>query len=86
MLNQPVCGGVDYSGDGYYFVTICLKEREYLFGQIISGKMHMNEFGLIVQQCWDDLPNHYPNLRLDEFVVMPNHIHGIMVIDNDGII
>ena len=78
--------GFDYSGDGYYFVTICLKYREYLFGQIINGKMYMNEYGLMVQQCWDDLPNHYPNLRLDEFVVMPNHVHGIMIIDNVGVV
>ncbi|MEI6684375.1 MAG: transposase [Bacteroidota bacterium] len=76
--------GYDYSGDGYYFVTICVKDRGFYLGFVRDGNMYLNEYGMIVQQCWFDLPNHYTNLRLDEFVVMPNHIHGIMVIDNAG--
>ncbi len=70
----------DYSSPGYYFVTICANKRECLFGEIIDRKMVMNEFGKIVQNCWDDLVNHYEWIQLDEFIVMPNHIHGILVI------
>jgi len=74
--------GWNYSSDGNYFVTICVKNREHLFGHISNGKMILNEYGNIVEQCWFDLPNHYPNIKLDAFCIMPNHIHGIVVIDN----
>lgn len=73
----------DYSENGYYFVTVCVKNREYLFGEIENGSMKINEYGTIVKKCWDDLGNHYENLQLGEFVIMPNHVHGIMIIDND---
>lgn len=72
----------DYTKDGSYFITICTDDRLPLFGNIRNGLMEMNEYGIIVTKCWNDLPNHYPNLILDEFVIMPNHIHGIMIIDN----
>ena len=73
----------DYSSNGYYFITICTKNRECILGEIENQEMILNENGKIVETCWFDLPNHYNNLRLDEFIVMPNHIHGIMVIDKD---
>lgn len=76
----------DYSINGLYFITICTKERLPFFGEIVDVGMKINSVGTIVKECWFDLPNHYPNLILDEFVVMPNHIHGIMVIDNSRII
>jgi len=75
--------GWDYSSNGYYFVTICTHNRDHLFGEIENGEMMLNEYGKIVEECWFDLPNHYDNLRLDTFVIMPNHIHGIMIIDNN---
>ena len=74
--------GWDYTSDGYYFVTICTHNREHLFGHIQHGQMVLNPYGQIVENGWNDLPNHYPNIRLDAFCVMPNHIHGIIVIDN----
>ncbi len=74
--------GCDYSSSGYYFVTICTKSREEYFGNVIDRKMKLNEYGHIVNQYWFDLPNHYENCQLDEFIVMPNHIHGIIVITN----
>lgn len=74
--------GWDYSSDGYYFITICVKNREPLLGHIEDGKMKPNVFGEIVQNCWYDLTNHYPNIQLDAFCIMPNHIHGIIVINN----
>lgn len=72
--------GYDYSQEGLYFITICVKNRECLLGTIIEGKMAVNEFGSIVENVWNNLPNHYPNIELGEFVIMPNHIHGIIAI------
>ena len=74
--------GFDYAKPGNYFITICTKDREPLFGEIIDGKIKLSESGKIVSDCWSDLPNHYPNIILDEFIVMPNHIHGIIIIRN----
>ena len=74
--------GWDYSRDGYYFVTVCIKNRENLLGGIFGDTMKLNEYGVIVNDCWIDLPNHYSNIKLDAFCIMPNHIHGIIVIDN----
>jgi putative transposase len=70
----------DYSQAGAYFITICTQNRECLFGEIINGKMILNGYGEMVLKCWSDLPNHYYNLILDSFVLMPNHLHGIMYI------
>jgi len=72
----------NYASDGWYFITICTKGRDNIFGIIEQGIMQLNEYGRIVEQCWFDLPGHYSNLLLDAFVVMPNHFHGIMIIDN----
>lgn len=73
----------DYSQPGGYFVTICTKDRENLFGEISDGKMIQNEYATILRRCWEDLPHHYPNIELDAFVVMPNHVHGIVIILDD---
>jgi putative transposase len=72
--------GYDYTQPGAYFITICTRGRECLFGEIIDGEMHLNEAGQIVVQTWQDLPNHISNVQLDAFVVMPNHVHGIIII------
>jgi REP element-mobilizing transposase RayT len=76
----------DYSQDGYYFITTCVKDRECIFGEIIDDSMKLNEYSIILKDCWFDLPNHYPNIKLDAFCIMPNHIHGIIVIDNPVIV
>ncbi|MCK4635355.1 MAG: transposase [Candidatus Moranbacteria bacterium] len=73
----------DYSQNGYYFVTICTKDKKYFFGEIKDGEMVLNDYGKIAKKCWLDLPNHYVNCQLDEFIFMPNHMHGIVIIDND---
>ena len=75
--------GYDYSQSGLYFITICTKNREHLFGQIINGVMCLNDYGEIAMQCWREIPQHYPNAVLHEYVVMPNHIHGIIEIIDD---
>jgi REP element-mobilizing transposase RayT len=77
--------GYDYARPGAYFVTICAQDRTYLFGDVVDGQMRLNEFGRIVREAWDDLPNHYPNVEMDAFVIMPNHIHGIIVFVGAGL-
>jgi REP element-mobilizing transposase RayT len=70
----------DYRQNGAYFVTICSHARLCLFGAVVNGEMAVNDWGSIIQACWDEIPAHYPMVELDVFVVMPNHVHGIVVI------
>ena len=71
----------DYSQAGHYYVTVCTKDRHECLGAIKDGAMIFNECGEIVDRYWAQIPQHYGNVRLDEFVVMPNHVHGIIIID-----
>jgi putative transposase len=70
----------DYGSPGYYFVTICTHQKQYLFGEIQAGCMGLNQAGQIAQAHWRRLAQHFAHIRLDAFVVMPNHIHGIIEI------
>ena len=72
--------GYDYSRAGAYFVTICIQNRECLFGEILDGKMLLNGAGRIVAGEWNHTTALRTNVELDEFVIMPNHIHGVVVI------
>lgn len=72
--------GFDYAQAGAYFVTICTQNRVSLFGDVVNGAVIPNAPGKIVLKAWGGLPDHYPHVRLDAFVVMPNHVHGIVVI------
>jgi putative transposase len=75
--------GYDYSAAGAYFITICVKNMVCTFGEIIKDSMELNELGKIVNHTWVDLPNHYKNIELSEFIIMPNHVHGIIhIIEN----
>jgi len=74
--------GYDYAQSGAYFITIVTQNRASLFGHVANGKMVLNDAGMATQNCWLEIPNHYPNVTLDEFVIMPNHIHGIIVIND----
>lgn len=77
--------GYDYSEPGAYFITICTHNNQTLFGKIIEGVMQLNDFGKIVQFTWEDLVNHVSGIELGPFVIMPNHIHGIIqIIDSDS--
>lgn len=75
--------GYDYSQAGYYFVTICCYQRQRLFGDIVNGAMQLNEYGEIVKQEWLRSAVIRTNIELDEFIVMPNHFHGIIIIDKN---
>lgn len=78
--------GYDYSRNGFYFVTICTKDREDFFGRIENDKMILNEYGKIAEKYWLEIPKHFSNCKLYEFVIMPNHVHGIVIIENDIIV
>jgi putative transposase len=70
----------DYSNPGSYFITICTKDRVHHFGEIENQTMHLSHAGIVVDVLWHEIKNHVPNISLDAFVVMPNHLHGILTI------
>jgi putative transposase len=70
----------DYSAPGAYFITIVTHGRICLFGDVINGQMRLSDRGLIAEDCWRDIPDHFPHIELGAFVVMPNHIHGILIL------
>ena len=75
----------DYSQSGAYFITLCAFNRECLFGNIVDVKMRLSPIGKIALRCWQEIPRHAPHVQLDEFVIMPNHIHGILMwFDNES--
>jgi REP element-mobilizing transposase RayT len=76
--------GYDYSQAGLYFITICAQDRKCLFGKIENDEMILNDAGLIANECWLEIPKHFPNAVLHEHIIMPNHVHGIVeLIQND---
>jgi REP element-mobilizing transposase RayT len=72
--------GYDYSQAGAYFITLCTQDRACLFGKVVNGEMRLNDAGRMVLAEWNRLPERFPQVVLDAFVVMPNHVHGILVI------
>ena len=74
--------GYDYSQQGADFVTVATNQRQRLFGDVFDGEIRVNAYGQITVQCWNDLVHHYSHVRRDEFVVMPNHVHGILVLNH----
>lgn len=72
--------GYDYTRAGAYFITVCIQGRAGLFGNVDDGEMRLNEAGRMVQSVWDEMPSFYPGVDIDEFIVMPNHIHGIVIL------
>ena len=74
-----------YSQAGAYFITVCTQERRALFGEIVDGEMVLNDAGRAVEHTWLAIPQHFPQVELDAFVVMPNHLHGIVVISGSPV-
>ena len=72
--------GYNYSSPGYYFVTICTRKRVEWFADIHANKVCLSAAGEIVQSQWNFLPTRFPGLKIDQFVIMPNHVHGIIVL------
>jgi REP element-mobilizing transposase RayT len=77
--------GYDYSQAGGYFVTVCTQDRKCLLGKVVNRKSKLNEFGKIVESVWLDLPKHHRHIELDSFVVMPNPVHGVIIIVGAGL-
>ena len=82
--SSPRLPGYPYDLTGAYYVTICTKGNESLFGSVQDGQIVLTPLGEIAQTTWLDLPNHYPHVRLDEYVIMPDHVHGIVVLIDDA--
>jgi len=74
--------GYDYARPGKYFITICTQRRKNYFGEVMKASMVLSGTGIIVRECWLNIPLHYPNVLLDEFIIMPDHLHGILIIMN----
>lgn len=71
----------DYGKNAAYFVTLCTQDRAHFFGEIENQKMVMKPLGYAAEKCWYEIPQHFPFVKLDAFVVMPDHVHGIIIID-----
>src|SRR5205823_3318514 len=71
----------DYSSNAAYFLTICTANRRHYFGEIINAEMRLSRIGQFANECWRNIPNHFPYFYLDAFVIMPNHVHGIVIIE-----
>jgi putative transposase len=72
--------GYDYSQPGAYFVTICVRDRECLLGDVVEERVVLNDVGRIVHDSWNRIPHHFPHVVTDAFIAMPNHLHGILII------
>lgn len=75
----------DYSQSGAYFVTVCTKDKECLLGEINNGNIKLNEAGKVAFTVWSELTNRYSSIELDEYIVMPNHFHGIVLFVGAGL-
>ena len=75
----------DYSNNGAYFITICTQNRNHFFGKIQNQEMHLSEIGKLAEKYWLEIPEHFPFVELGNFVVMPNHFHGILIINKINI-
>ncbi|MCL3780121.1 hypothetical protein EMN47_06925 [Prolixibacteraceae bacterium JC049] len=73
----------DYGWNAAYFVTICTKHKKYFLGKIIEDNMQLSTIGIVAEKCWKQIPDHFPFVQLDQFVIMPNHIHGIIIINKE---
>ncbi len=74
----------DYSRSGIYFITLCTYRRQEFFGSISNGQMCLSEAGKVAESCWLEIPQHFPDILLDEWVIMPDHIHGLLWIRPEG--
>jgi len=73
-----------HTSSGAYFVIMVTHEWQCLFGAIVDGAMRLNEWGEIIERCWMEIPQHYPYVMLDAFVIMPNHVHGIIILNDNN--
>jgi len=74
----------DYSSPWWYYITINTKDQIEYFGEVINEKMILNDLGITADSYWKEIPKHFKNVELDYYVIMPNHIHGIIIINESG--
>lgn len=82
---SPRLHSFDYASEGAYFVTVCSHQRQCLFGHVLGGTVHLSPPGEPVDECWRALPVHLAGVTLDAYVVMPNHLHGIVMLSNSPV-
>ncbi len=73
----------DYSNGGYYFITICVDGMYSLLGEVVDGKIELNQYGNIIEKHWLDIPHRFNDTELDHYIIMPNHFHGILIINEN---
>ncbi|MGB7573415.1 MAG: transposase [Thermodesulfobacteriota bacterium] len=78
-------GDYDYSQDGYYFITICTQNREEWFGKIEKEQKTLNGYGEVAKDFWVEIPPHFDDVKIDEFTIMPNHMHGILIVEKNRV-
>jgi REP element-mobilizing transposase RayT len=76
--------GYDYAQAGAYFVTILVRDREHLLGEVVDGAVQLSKSGEIVDECWKEIPEHFSDVECDAYAIMPNHIHGVLVVRGVG--
>jgi len=76
--------GYDYTEEGAYFITVCTHERQHLLGRLEGQTVVLSRAGQLVSEVWSELPQHYPGIEVDAFVVMPNHVHGVILLVGAG--
>lgn len=77
------CFNFDYDSGGYYFLTICMKNRRNFFGIIDNNQIYFTDYGILASELWNEIPKHYSRVILDDYVIMPDHIHAIVFIVGD---
>jgi REP element-mobilizing transposase RayT len=75
----------DYGSNGAYFITICTQNKDHFFGKIVDRQFIASEIGTLAEKYWMEIPNHFPYIELGNFEVMPNHVHGILIINKNGV-
>ena len=81
-INSPRLNGWDYSNPWWYYITINTDNHKYFFGNVVDGKMVLNELGKAANDSWRAIPQHHKNVEIDIYVIMPNHVHGIIILNN----
>lgn len=84
-IESARCPNYDYTSPGKYFITICTKNKIPYLGKILNGRMILSKTGIIVNNFWLAIPSHCPHITLDEFIIMPDHLHGIIIINRNSV-
>ncbi|MEA2063891.1 MAG: transposase [Gemmatimonadota bacterium] len=76
---SPRLQDYDYTTPGVYFITVCTYKHQCVFGKVLDGQVRLNKIGNVVMEHWREIPEHFQNVELDEFIIMPNHLHGLLL-------